>query len=98
MPLKFCAAILAVRQRWACVFRSAEPALARSSFECANRGVTENNFCRFIGHLVEEITKTRWKRLLCKAFFLDGVEMAHLQESNENIYYDTCQFVGDFHT
>ena len=73
MSLQFCAAILAVRPRWSCVFRSAP---ARSSLERTNRRVTKNNFCGFVGHFVEQITKTRSKRLLCNALFLDDAEMS----------------------
>jgi len=94
MPLQFCAAIFAVRQPWSCIFRSGP---ARSSLERADRRVAKNNFRRFIGHSVEEITKTRSKRLLCKALFLDDAELSPLQRGNENIYYDNYWFVGDFH-
>src|SRR5262249_21686270 len=44
-------------QRWSCIFRFAEPALARRSLDCADRGVTENNFCRFIRHLPKRLRK-----------------------------------------
>jgi hypothetical protein len=35
---------------WAGIFRPTKPALTPSSLECANRRVTENNFCRIVGH------------------------------------------------
>lgn len=86
-----------MRQGWTGIFLSTKPALAGSSLDCADRGVAEKNLYRFVRHFAEEITKTRWKRLLWKALFLDDVDMLRLQRGNENIHCDNCQFVGDFH-
>lgn len=97
MASERCAAILAMRQVSMLMFLSTGRTPARSSFDRGNRRVTQDNFCRFVGHFVEEITKTRSKRLLWKALFLDDVETLRLQRGNENIHCDNCQFVGDFH-
>jgi hypothetical protein len=57
MPLQFCAAILAVRQRWTYLFRPTKQSRARSPFDCANRRVAKENFCGFIRHTVARLQK-----------------------------------------
>jgi len=52
-----CAAILALRQQSMPIFLSTEPAPSGSSLDSGNRCVTEDNFCRFIGHIVARLQK-----------------------------------------
>src|SRR6266516_1047036 len=57
MADELCTAILAVRQHSMRIFGSTEPAPARRSLDRGNRCVAEDNFCRFIGHISDEVTK-----------------------------------------
>ena len=54
---KLCAAVLAVRQQSIRIFVSTEPAPARDALDSGNRCVTEDNFCRFIGHTTARLQK-----------------------------------------
>ena len=51
------AAILAVRQQSMTIFASTKPAPTGSSLDSGDGCVTEDNFCRFIGHIRGEVTK-----------------------------------------
>src|SRR5437899_12460793 len=57
MADELCTAILAVRQHSMRIFASTEPPPARGSLDSRDRCVTEENFCRFIGHNGGEVTK-----------------------------------------
>src|SRR6266478_2253527 len=57
MADELCTAILAMRQSSALIFASTEPPPARGSLDSRDRCVTEENFCRFIGHIRGEVTK-----------------------------------------
>src|SRR5713226_4317328 len=60
------------------IFAPAEPASPRSSFDCRDGGIAEDNFCRFVGHAAEA-TKCRAARLSQKeqADCPDGTDCNH---------------------
>jgi hypothetical protein len=57
MASEWRAAILAMRQLSMAILASTRRTPAWSSFERADRSVTQDNFCRFIGHNGGEVTK-----------------------------------------
>src|SRR5882724_3899924 len=65
MTDELCTAILAVRQHSMRIFASTEPAPSGSSLDRGNCCISEDNFCRFIGHNGGEVTKRFSLRRLC---------------------------------
>ena len=57
VSLQLRAAILAMRQSSRLIFASTEPPPARGSLDSHDRCVTEENFCRFIGHTAASLQK-----------------------------------------
>jgi hypothetical protein len=57
VSLQLRAAILAMRQSPRPIFASTEPPPAWGSLDSRDRGVTEENFCRFIGHTAASLQK-----------------------------------------